>query len=126
MSVPGVRRDKAALSSGCKPHPATATKNGSGRAGTSCPFYSRYSFIVMDLHHLLLAGLPAHSALPRKPTFVVKGIMAHVEGSGTAACDDAKICCVASTLVAQPKDCRTSSCVRFSRPGMIRCSPAYP
>ena len=23
-----------------------------------------YSFIVMDLHHLLLAGLPAHSALP--------------------------------------------------------------
>ena len=25
----------------------------------------RYSFIVMDLHHLLLAGLPAHSALPR-------------------------------------------------------------
>src|SRR5664280_2682262 len=24
----------------------------------------RYSFIVMDLHHLLLAGLPAHSALP--------------------------------------------------------------
>ena len=22
----------------------------------------RYSFIVMDLHHLLLAGLPAHSA----------------------------------------------------------------
>jgi hypothetical protein len=40
MSVPGVRRDKAALSSGCKPHPATATKNGSGRAGTACPFYS--------------------------------------------------------------------------------------
>src|SRR5258707_15171814 len=26
----------------------------------------RYSFIVMDLHHLLLAGLPAHSALPHK------------------------------------------------------------
>ena len=26
----------------------------------------RYSFIVMDLHHLLLAGLPAHSALPPK------------------------------------------------------------
>jgi hypothetical protein len=25
----------------------------------------RYSFIVMDLHHLLLAGLPAHSGLPR-------------------------------------------------------------
>ena len=24
----------------------------------------RYSFTVMDLHHLLLAGLPAHSALP--------------------------------------------------------------
>ena len=24
----------------------------------------RYSFIVMDLHHLLLAGLPAHSAFP--------------------------------------------------------------
>jgi hypothetical protein len=24
----------------------------------------RYSFIVMDLHHLLLAGLPAHSAYP--------------------------------------------------------------
>jgi hypothetical protein len=23
-----------------------------------------YSFIVMDLHHLLLAGLPAHSAVP--------------------------------------------------------------
>ena len=26
----------------------------------------RYSFIVMDLHHLLLAGLPAHSAPPPK------------------------------------------------------------
>ena len=25
----------------------------------------RYSFIVMDLHHLLLAGLPSHSGLPR-------------------------------------------------------------
>jgi hypothetical protein len=24
----------------------------------------RYSFIVVDLHHLLLAGLPAHSGLP--------------------------------------------------------------
>ena len=24
----------------------------------------RYSFIVMDLHHLLVAGLPAHSGLP--------------------------------------------------------------
>jgi hypothetical protein len=24
----------------------------------------RYSFIVMDLHHLLLVGLPAHSAYP--------------------------------------------------------------
>jgi hypothetical protein len=24
----------------------------------------RYSFIVMDLHHLLLAGLPAHSGAP--------------------------------------------------------------
>ena len=24
----------------------------------------RYSFIVMDLHHLLLAGLPAHSGPP--------------------------------------------------------------
>ena len=23
----------------------------------------RYSFIVMDLHHLLLAGLPAHSVV---------------------------------------------------------------
>src|ERR1700685_152584 len=31
MSVPGVRRDKAALSSGCKPHPATATA-GSNRS----------------------------------------------------------------------------------------------
>ena len=28
----------------------------------------RYSFIVMDLHHLLLAGLPAHSASPPKAT----------------------------------------------------------
>jgi hypothetical protein len=26
---------------------------------------ARYSFIVMDLHHLLLADLPAHSGLPR-------------------------------------------------------------
>ena len=30
-SVPGVRRDKAALSSGCKPHPATAPA-GSNRS----------------------------------------------------------------------------------------------
>ena len=30
----------------------------------------RYSFIVMDLHHLLLAGLPAHSALPRSTDIV--------------------------------------------------------
>ncbi len=28
----------------------------------------RYSFIVADLHHLLLAGLPAHSALRPKQT----------------------------------------------------------
>ena len=28
----------------------------------------RYSFIVMDLHHLLLAGLPAHSGLPIERT----------------------------------------------------------
>ena len=30
----------------------------------------RYSFIVVDLHHLLLAGLPAHfeSCHPRQPT----------------------------------------------------------
>jgi|SRR5450631_981539 hypothetical protein len=27
----------------------------------------RYSFIVMDLHHLLLSGLPAHSGLPPTP-----------------------------------------------------------
>jgi hypothetical protein len=31
MSAPGVRRDKAALSSGCKPHPATA-QAGSNRS----------------------------------------------------------------------------------------------
>jgi hypothetical protein len=31
MSVAGVRRDKAALSSGCKPHPATAPA-GSNRS----------------------------------------------------------------------------------------------
>ena len=35
----------------------------------------RYSFIVMDFHHLLLAGLPAHSALPpiatRKRTWLI-------------------------------------------------------
>src|SRR5438874_7422235 len=30
----------------------------------------RYSFIVMDLHHLLLAGLPAHSGLPRSTDIV--------------------------------------------------------
>jgi hypothetical protein len=32
MSVPGVRRDKAALSSGCKPHPATAPAGSNRRA----------------------------------------------------------------------------------------------
>jgi len=31
MTVPGVRRDKAALSSGCKPHPTTAPA-GSNRS----------------------------------------------------------------------------------------------
>ena len=30
----------------------------------------RYSFIVMDLHHLLLAGLPAHSASPPEATAI--------------------------------------------------------
>jgi hypothetical protein len=34
---------------------------------------ARYSFIVMDLHHLLLAGLPAHSASPPKAT----GLLTH-------------------------------------------------
>jgi hypothetical protein len=29
-----------------------------------------YFFIVMDLHHLLSAGLPAHSGLPRRRTSV--------------------------------------------------------
>jgi hypothetical protein len=30
----------------------------------------RYSFIVMDLHHLLLAGFPAHSGLPQATDIV--------------------------------------------------------
>ena len=33
----------------------------------------RYSFIVMDLHHLLLAGLPAHSVLPPATDMPVNG-----------------------------------------------------
>ena len=33
----------------------------------------RYSFIVMDLHHLLLAGLPAHSKLVYEPEQRVGG-----------------------------------------------------
>ena len=33
----------------------------------------RYSFIVMDLHHLLLAGLPAHSGLPLETDIVRAG-----------------------------------------------------
>ena len=33
----------------------------------------RYSFIVMDLHHLLLAGLPAHSGLPPGADIVTAG-----------------------------------------------------
>jgi len=36
MSALGVRRDKAALSSGRKPHPATAPA-GSNRSSQSCP-----------------------------------------------------------------------------------------
>ena len=36
----------------------------------------RYSFIVMDLHHLLLAGLPAHSALP--PSTDIRSTPRHV------------------------------------------------
>jgi len=28
----------------------------------------RYSFIVVDLHHLLFAGLPAHSKMTKKAT----------------------------------------------------------
>src|SRR5258708_22540020 len=31
----------------------------------------RYSFIVMDLHHLLLAGLPAHSVLAPTPSMTL-------------------------------------------------------
>ena len=30
----------------------------------------RYSFIVMDLHHLLLTGLPAHSGVPQLADFI--------------------------------------------------------
>jgi hypothetical protein len=33
----------------------------------------RYSFIAMDLHHLLLAGLPAHLALTPLRNIVVLG-----------------------------------------------------
>jgi hypothetical protein len=36
----------------------------------------RYSFIVMDLHHLLLAGLPAHSDL--LPSTDIVGVRRHV------------------------------------------------
>ena len=32
----------------------------------------RYSFIVMDLHHLLLAGLPAHT---RPTSFIAAGLI---------------------------------------------------
>ena len=32
------------------------------------PPVTRYIFIAVDLHHLLLAGLPAHPTLKRRPT----------------------------------------------------------
>jgi hypothetical protein len=40
----------------CRRFVATLT-NGNARLGVDV---DRYSFIVVDLHHLLLAGLPAH------------------------------------------------------------------
>ena len=40
----------------CRRFAATLT-NGNARLGADA---DRYSFIVVDLHHLLLAGLPAH------------------------------------------------------------------
>src|SRR5467141_3419915 len=47
MSLLGVRRDKAALSSGCKPHPATAPagSNRSSRGGNEVAEAFDYSFL---------------------------------------------------------------------------------
>jgi len=44
---------------------APALADGSARLGADV---DRYSFIVVDLHHLLLAGLPAHAKRYPSPT----------------------------------------------------------
>jgi len=54
MAAIGVRRDKAALSSGCKPHPATAPA-GSNRSATllgavPCPLAARAQPVIGFLH----------------------------------------------------------------------------
>jgi hypothetical protein len=45
----------------------------------------RYFFIVMDLHHLLLAGLPAHSALTPKADIDLRAAVCRRPAARTAA-----------------------------------------
>ena len=57
----------------------------------------RYSFIVTDLHHLLLAGLPAHSALPpeadvSRPVWNVRSVPAADIGFATSFPAQSDVC----------------------------------
>jgi 2,4-dienoyl-CoA reductase-like NADH-dependent reductase (Old Yellow Enzyme family) len=76
MSVVGVRRDKAALSSGCEPHPATAPA-GSNRsshggnevaeviaAGADIITFGRGALATPDLPNRLAAKLPLNDFDP--------------------------------------------------------------
>ena len=83
MAASGVRRDKAALSSGCKPHPATApargnwSRHGGDEMSVSRSYFTRLvrlSYLAPDITQAILDGrqprdltavkLLEHSRLP--------------------------------------------------------------
>jgi hypothetical protein len=52
----------------------------------------RYSFIAVDLHHILLAGLPAHRQLPYARARIVDAGQGGIRSvAGTAPCSSARV-----------------------------------
>jgi hypothetical protein len=70
-SAPGMR--VLSRLNGCMRSPVNASPMPSRVSAHDEVDAVRYSFIVMDLHHVLLAGLPAHSGLPPE-TDIVRAI----------------------------------------------------
>jgi hypothetical protein len=64
MSVAGVRRDKAALSGGCEPHPATATNRVTLIVGRPLPLPRSTDMLGVGRHASSVPADPERLAVP--------------------------------------------------------------